>query len=338
MLTNVTPRFDINSGKYASTFGSSGVAVSTTAFDDVILDYNTNAGSVAASLAVNGTKYVFAGSTSWSVIYGSSFLFALRNNDGNPAYFNGCRVSEVQMTSYGILIRSYVPCIRKIDSVAGMYDTVNGTFSVNAGTGSFIAGPTVNEYIPVPRAYQRVEYLESTGTQHIDTGVAPNIYTTDLAFDCATLAINNRVWGAGETIGGVAYSYKEYTTAAGVVYLGADSGAALGHAIGDRAVISVVGGVAYNNGVAKKTYTGVDVTLTRSLHLFGELQGVAPGTVVNGLSRVYGGWIKQSSVLVRNYVPCIRKTDSVAGMYDVVNGVFYTNQGTGNFIVGPNVD
>ena len=34
-------------------------------------------------------------------------------------------------------------------------------------------------------------------------------------------------------------------------------------------------------------------------------------------------------------VPCYRKSDNKPGMYDIFNGVFYTNQGTGEFAVGP---
>lgn len=36
-------------------------------------------------------------------------------------------------------------------------------------------------------------------------------------------------------------------------------------------------------------------------------------------------------------IPCYRKSDKVPGMYDIVNGVFYTNDGSGEFIVGPDV-
>jgi hypothetical protein len=37
-------------------------------------------------------------------------------------------------------------------------------------------------------------------------------------------------------------------------------------------------------------------------------------------------------------IPCYRKADLVAGMYDRVNDVFYTNAGTGSFVVGPDVN
>jgi hypothetical protein len=41
--------------------------------------------------------------------------------------------------------------------------------------------------------------------------------------------------------------------------------------------------------------------------------------------------------IIRDFVPCYRTTDRVAGMYDLVSGVFYTNAGTGEFIVGAEV-
>ena len=37
-------------------------------------------------------------------------------------------------------------------------------------------------------------------------------------------------------------------------------------------------------------------------------------------------------------VPCYRKADNVPGFYDVINSTFYTNQGTGTFGIGPDVN
>ena len=37
-----------------------------------------------------------------------------------------------------------VPAKRNSDNAIGMYDKVSGTFFTNAGTGTFVAGPTVN--------------------------------------------------------------------------------------------------------------------------------------------------------------------------------------------------
>lgn len=82
-----------------------------------------------------------------------------------------------------------IPCYRKSDGVIGMYDLVFGVFYQNSGTGEFLKGadkitpienPSVINYRiygnsvgsgVLPAEYQHVEYIESTGTQHIDTGV-----------------------------------------------------------------------------------------------------------------------------------------------------------------------
>ena len=42
--------------------------------------------------------------------------------------------------------------------------------------------------------------------------------------------------------------------------------------------------------------------------------------------QIYDNW-----VLVRDLVPCYRKSDSVIGLYDLVNNQFYTNSWTGTF-------
>lgn len=41
--------------------------------------------------------------------------------------------------------------------------------------------------------------------------------------------------------------------------------------------------------------------------------------------------------IVEDFVPCYRKSDSVPGLYDIVNQIFYTNAGSGSFTVGRDV-
>lgn len=43
--------------------------------------------------------------------------------------------------------------------------------------------------------------------------------------------------------------------------------------------------------------------------------------------------VQQDSTLVCEMVSCIRKADNIPGMYDKVTGTFYSNAGTGDFIV-----
>lgn len=44
------------------------------------------------------------------------------------------------------LVLNLIPCYRKSDNVIGMYDTVNDTFYINAGSGTFIKGPNTIQY------------------------------------------------------------------------------------------------------------------------------------------------------------------------------------------------
>lgn len=43
----------------------------------------------------------------------------------------------------------------------------------------------------------------------------------------------------------------------------------------------------------------------------------------------------QNNVLVGDFIPAIRNSDNVVGMYDAVSGTFFENQGTGTFTAGP---
>lgn len=55
------------------------------------------------------------------------------------------------------------------------------------------------------------------------------------------------------------------------------------------------------------------------------------------VGRIYVVELKEEGITLINLIPCYRISDRVAGMYDIVNDVFYTNAGTGTFIVGPDV-
>ena len=68
------------------------------------------------------------------------------------------------------------------------------------------------------------------------------------------------------------------------------------------------------------------------IYLFGRnLNGVLDDS---GKTRIYSCKLYNNNTLIRNMVPCYRILDNVIGMYDIENDVFYTNQGSGNFIIG----
>jgi hypothetical protein len=71
------------------------------------------------------------------------------------------------------------------------------------------------------------------------------------------------------------------------------------------------------------------------LFMFGRNQN---GTFNKGVKlKLHYFRIYQNDTLIYDFVPCYRRSDSVAGMYNVVTDTFYTNAGSGTFIVGGDV-
>lgn len=54
------------------------------------------------------------------------------------------------------------------------------------------------------------------------------------------------------------------------------------------------------------------------------------------LGKIYSTKVYDDNILIRDLVPCYRKSDNVIGMFDLVNNVFYTNAGSGTFLKGNN--
>ena len=73
------------------------------------------------------------------------------------------------------------------------------------------------------------------------------------------------------------------------------------------------------------------------MHIFTSKHSTGYNSLFNSLARIYYAQIYDGEVMERNMIPRYRKIDNIAGLYDIVNGMFYTNAGTGTFIVGNNV-
>lgn len=78
------------------------------------------------------------------------------------------------------LIQDLRPCLDK-DGTPCMYDTVSQQYFYNQGTGEFLHGDRIG--------YTPIEYIESTGTQYIDTEVVPTS-NTDIEMTCRVCDYN----------------------------------------------------------------------------------------------------------------------------------------------------
>ena len=205
----------------------------------------------------------------------------------------------------------------------------------------------------LPSGYTRLEYIESTGTQWIDTGVYP--HESRILIDADILASNT---GADHHIASALWAETGGTEFYNTLRLRADrTGYAVRYYNGNLRNIehqgSVFGRHTFDRNFIVAPYTAqVDsaeaLTLTPSsvgsilstLPLFGfRKNNGTPSGLIN--MRLYSCKIWKrivssgvvSTDLVRDFIPT-RNASGVVGLWDDVNSVFYTNAGTGTFLAG----
>ena len=185
----------------------------------------------------------------------------------------------------------------------------------------------------LPREFQEVEFLESTGTQYIDTGIIPQNHIGIKAKISLSYNIDfNCLISAGETdqqlifLMGTSISYFKYFAQGNASSFG------FSYIINNIHNIEITknGNILINGRIyASSEY---QEPISSNLYLLRRTDGTQWF-----YGKLYSCKIYDNDVIVRNYVPCYRKSDDVAGLYDLVNDVFYTNAGTGQFIVGGDV-
>lgn len=212
---------------------------------------------------------------------------------------------------------------------------------------TFVEGTDVNKIgkyiIPIststlPIAYQEVEYLESTGTQWIDTGIIFK-ENTEITTEYELVA-NEQSYVWGNSNGG---SRMQFSHQAGLqkVFCGWGGNPQSGYeevdftaSIGRKYKVDCnKGEFKINNEFIVKIVSTTLENDTNGLTLFG---AKVSSLTTNRFSKIkiYSHKVSQNNELVQDLIPCIRIQDNVAGMYDKVTGTFYTNDGTGSFVTG----
>lgn len=213
--------------------------------------------------------------------------------------------------------------------------------------------------VRIPTEYQEVEYLESTGTQWIDTGATLNngcVITIDFSIDEST--VNRVVYGWRRKgsytnpyqffIG--ANSQKVRYVAIGVSSYINSSSSKYGHIFEygtrNKIVIDSINKRILVNGVATDCNENFDngngfnedglSEYNPYLFTFNNSGSVSVRTICSD-TKIYAYSVKYGNKLSQNFIPCYRKSDSKPGMYDPVAKTFYTNSGTGEFLIGNNV-
>ena len=202
----------------------------------------------------------------------------------------------------------------------------------------------------LPSEYRQIEYIESTGTQWINTGVKSdnNFLKFEIKYSLTKLPESGKyiaIFGA--------YT-NENSNATRMIYYG-------GSSTSGPKVYTYINNKAGSSAITDPTVRRVNVVytevleknnnfITYSSNAFENLK--TQSNIVNGSSfsgniaifsqkdsgsicssmRLYYFNIYDNQKLIRKFIPCYNIVNKTTGLYELVEGKFYTNAGEGEFI------
>lgn len=192
-------------------------------------------------------------------------------------------------------------------------------------------------------SYIELEYIESTGTQWINSNYIPNINTAiEGSFQHTENTVDTMLFGVRKSNSNNSYTFwvhpTEYTTSPKntMIFNGFQYTFAYGYSK------STVEYFYYSKNTFQcneQVYHPNPSSGSPNLPLI--IFGLSNGGTIDSrkfIGKLFTFKIFDNGMTVRNFIPAKRKSDNTIGLYDIINKVFYTNQGTGTFTAGPEVN
>ena len=174
----------------------------------------------------------------------------------------------------------------------------------------------------IPSGLVELEYIESTGTQYLDTGITVNKSDNKELIMSCQLGNDSSYAGAN--------GYMQYQASI--------TGGAKGILkISYKNNIETI----YFNDVLKLTqdwtsaYSGTNVKL--GIFKLGETNNTWYNSSAQQIGKLYYYKLYDNGTLIRDFIPVKRMSDNKYGLWDKVTKAFYPNAGTGAFTGGPTV-
>lgn len=301
----------------------------------------------------NYVKNVGASSNlvTWTTVssYTSAWTIKLNYHDDSWAVSSNRRY-YVKIWDWATQVRDLVPCYRKSDSVIWMYDLVWQQFYTNQWTWTFTKGSDTSGLIQkqiypgrLPSDYQEVEYIENTWTSYINTGYIPTVDTeieTDISWWSQTETRWVFRWVTGNDRSSDWILWRIYN------WYADRYNPRFCNTTYDATIITWMTLNTFRKIILKKNWWSVDwVAYTIDTNSTPYQSAMDIFAWNNWWSHWRRGWqckiktfkISEWWVLIRNFIPCYRKSDNVIWMYDSVWQQFYTNSWSWTFTKWPNV-
>ena len=195
----------------------------------------------------------------------------------------------------------------------------------------------------LPSEYQEVDYIESSGTQYIDTGMKANQNTSvEITIEGLTnssakilgsrsSATSNNFSILTGLVGGTLSLVTDFQN-----YQNNRLSVNITNGLNDKYTIKINNSKMSINETEQAISSYTNFTTPGNIYIF-NASGTYPAGYINASTKLYYCKVWNNGTLVRNFIPCYRKSDNVIGLYDTVNDTFYTNAGTGDFTYGTEV-
>lgn len=182
----------------------------------------------------------------------------------------------------------------------------------------------------LPEGYAEVQYIQSSGTQYVDTGFKPNQDSRVIIKLSTSETGSHTVFGAD-----IDWVDNGFALGVGFTHYGKETGTISGLNNGSPHEVDFNKNIISMDGSTVLTMGASTFSVPHNLALFannraGGIQGKT--TMALYYCRIYDG-----NTIIRDYIPC-KNAGGAVGLYDLVDGKFYGNAGTGSFTAGPVVE
>ena len=181
----------------------------------------------------------------------------------------------------------------------------------------------------LPNGYTELAYIQSSGTQYIDTGVVPGSdnFSISAKFQAMQDPSGADNWfvtiGHSKPSGSASYAQFGTWQSKWAIHL---TNVVVDGVAASTNIVNITFGV---NGNVASISGDASHSITNSSFSSGSYRNQNI-TIVDGIWKCFEGKIHVGDVRVRDFVPCI-KDDGEVGLYDLVGKQFYGNAGTGVF-------
>ena len=179
-----------------------------------------------------------------------------------------------------------------------------------------------------------IAYVEATGKQYIDTGVAANQdMTIEVKFEFNTSA-EGFIYGARKAAGQISFGFTHYTAATKYRFDYNNSRQEKTTlSLNTPYIVRQAKNECYLDGTKTQTYTYASFTTPCNVTIF----AVNTNGTIGGYAKakIYYLKIWDNGTLIRDYVPVYNKVLKEAGLYDKVAGKFYYSLGTEVLVGAP---